>query len=100
MGDVRGSADGGGYSYRLCKANAAALDEACFQRHALRFAGSTSLRWGGPKGYRENITNNFVTDAAPWKGGGSGIVGNLFTGITVVPEGSVWAQVRQRAGSF
>jgi hypothetical protein len=35
------------------------------------------LRWGGADGYRENITNNFVTDFAP-KGG---LVGNLFTGI-------------------
>ena len=72
----------------MCKADSVALDEACFQRHALRFDGSTSLRWGGPNGFRENITNNFVTDFAPK----DGLVGELFKGITVVPKGSMWAQ--------
>ena len=79
---------GGGYQYRLCKADSTQLDEACFQQHALRFTGSTSLRWGGPNGYRENVTNNFVTDSAPK----AGLVGNLFSDITVVPKGSIWAQ--------
>ena len=74
--------------YRLCKADSTQLDEACFQQHALRFTGSTSLRWGGPNGYRENVTNNFVTDSAPK----AGLVGNLFSDITVVPKGSIWAQ--------
>ena len=73
--------------YRLCKADSS-LDEACFQQHALRYTGSTSLRWGGPNGYRENVTNNFVTDSAPK----AGLVGNLFSDITVVPKGSIWAQ--------
>ena len=84
---IASGADGGGYSYRLCKAGGA-LEEACFQQHALRFDGSTSLRWGGPNGFSENVTNNFVTDSAPK----AGLVGNLYSGITVVPRGSIWAQ--------
>ena len=81
---------GGGYQYRLCKANdPLGLTEACFAKTPLMFTGSTSLRWGGKaNGQSENITGHFVTDTAPK----AGLVGNLYSGIAVVPSGSIWAQ--------
>ena len=81
---------GGGYQYRLCKANdPLGLTEACFAKTPLMFTGSTSLRWGGKaNGKSENITGHFVTDTAPK----AGLVGNLYSGIAVVPSGSIWAQ--------
>jgi hypothetical protein len=83
-------ADGGGYQYRLCKADdPLGLTEACFTKTPLRFTGSTSFRWGGKaNGTTENITGHFVTDTAPK----ADLVGNLYSGIDVVPPGSIWAQ--------
>lgn len=83
-------ADGGGYQYRLCKADdPLGLTEACFTKTPLLFTGSTALRWGGKaNGTSENITGHFATDSAPK----AGLVGNLYTGIAVVPPGSIWAQ--------
>ena len=81
---------GGGYQYRLCKANdPLGLTEACFAKTPLMFTGSTSLRWGGKaNGKSENISGHFVTDTAPK----AGLVGELYSGIAVVPSGSIWAQ--------
>jgi hypothetical protein len=78
---------GGGYQYRLCPAGEPAT-EACFQRTPLAFTGSQALRWGGPRGRTENITGHFVTDSAPR----GGLVGDLYSGIAVVPPGSIWSQ--------
>ena len=81
---------GGGYHYSLCKADSAHLDETCFQKTPLAFTGSTQLRWGGRSSPTrlENITGRFVTDTAPR----GGVVGELHTGIVVVPAGSMWAK--------
>jgi hypothetical protein len=43
------SADGGGYSYRLCP-RTENLTESCFQRMPLDFTGLSSLRWDGLNG--------------------------------------------------
>lgn len=87
---ARRCVDGGGYSYRLCKADdPLGLTEKCFHKTPLLFTGSTSLRWGGRiDGVSENITGRFVTDTAA----GTGVVGDLHTGIAVVPPGSIWAK--------
>jgi hypothetical protein len=54
------------------------------------FTGSTALRWGGRESPTrlENITGKFVTDRAPR----GGLIGELHSGIAVVPAGSMWAR--------
>ena len=39
-------------------------------------------------GVSENITGRFVTDTAA----GTGLIGDLHSGIAVVPPGSIWAK--------
>ena len=48
-------------------------------------------RWGTLDrldGVSENITGRFVTDTAA----GAGLIGDLHSGIAVVPPGSIWAK--------
>jgi hypothetical protein len=54
------------------------------------FTGSTALRWGGRESPTrlENITGKFVTDLAPR----GGLIGELHSGVVVVPAGSMWAR--------
>ena len=40
------------------------------------------------EGVSENITGRFVTDTAA----GTGLIGDLHSGIAVVPPGSIWAK--------
>jgi hypothetical protein len=65
---------GGGYTYRLCPADQE-LTEECFQKTSLKFAGNSSLRWGGVGG--EQLS--FSSADRGWE-------------VTegVIPEGSVW----------
>ena len=67
---------GGGYQYRLCPANET-LDEACFSRMPLPFAGRQSLRWDahadGTGGTRVWFDGVYVSDG-------------------VIPPGAAWAR--------
>jgi len=65
---------GGGYSYRLCPAGAT-LDEECFQKTPLDFAGNSSLRWGGAGG--EQLF--FNSSARGWQ-----------VSVGTTPAGSMW----------
>ena len=65
---------GGGYTYRLCPADAE-LNEACFQKTSLAFVGNSSLRWGGVGGKRVS----FNTTALGWQ-----------VSEGTVPAGSTW----------
>ena len=52
-------ADGGGYSYRLCRGPN--VTEECFQKTPLQFVnGSQTLRWDGKNGTTKNIRGQYV----------------------------------------
>jgi hypothetical protein len=65
---------GGGYTYRLCPADQE-LNEECFQSNSLKFAGNSSLRWGGVGGKQIS----FNSSALGWQ-----------VSEGTVPEGSQW----------
>ena len=58
---------GGGYNYRLCKADST-LDEDCFKRTPLDFVGRSSFRWNGVGGKQHFFEGTYVKDSrsATW----------------------------------
>ena len=89
-GCVVASIDGGGYQYRLCKADdPLGLTEACFFKNPLPFTNSQRLRWGGKHGRVQNITGRLASDGVPKVGHYQGVI---HTDIKVLPAGSAWAR--------
>ena len=79
---------GGGYQYRLCKADdPLGLTEECFFQHPLPFTNSQRLRWGGKHGRVEEIEGRLASDGMPKVGSYKGVV---HSDVKVLPPGSAW----------
>ena len=52
---------GGGYLYRLCRAELA-LNEECFDGTPLAFEGAQTLRWGGRNGTEVDLAGTYVAE--------------------------------------